>query len=359
MESESASTNRSKTADSLDCIDIVTPLAENTCPGTSDAIPMERLNSSALEQNGGSQVKNNLWVQIESEPVIEYEMNSFVKVVKQRRLLQKLVYMFSVFSIILLTHSLLEATWLLPYYYSVSAPVLLFIRIIMYCNYKWQYFLLEFCYVGLVMLYMFIWALPYSPRFFAVVFSLSNGPLLWGMGIYQNSFVFHNIEKVTSVFIHFFPAILCFVIRWYPVQTSRKWYVPFLSRDWEMSLVWLVVIPVGCVGLHNCVYNVIVHMLLKPSEDHITSFKFFIARKESDMIVKAFNIFGTRWRIFVYNFLHVLVCGVSMFASLLWYNYFIAHCVFLSSMFTLTIYNGANYYMDVFSVRGFESVHRG
>lgn len=38
--------------------------------------------------------------------------------------------------------------------------------------------------------------------------------MLWAIPTWRNSFVFHSLDKVTSVFIHLFPALLTYVKRW-------------------------------------------------------------------------------------------------------------------------------------------------
>lgn len=53
-----------------------------------------------------------------------------------------------------------------------------------------------------------------TPKFWT--YYISNGPLLIAIVAWRNSLVFHDLDKLTSVFIHLFPALVTFAMRWYP-----------------------------------------------------------------------------------------------------------------------------------------------
>ena len=48
-----------------------------------------------------------------------------------------------------------------------------------------------------------------------ISFSLSMGPLLFGIPCYRNSLVFHSLDRLTSLKIHLGPAVAMFLSRWY------------------------------------------------------------------------------------------------------------------------------------------------
>ena len=58
--------------------------------------------------------------------------NGVFQVIKRLYLKEKLVFVISIVTIVLLSYALLSLHWLLPYYYAVSAPLLIIIRIILY-----------------------------------------------------------------------------------------------------------------------------------------------------------------------------------------------------------------------------------
>ena len=43
-----------------------------------------------------------------------------------------------------------------------------------------------------------------------VMFGIANGPLAWATYIFRNSLVFHDLDKMTSVYIHVLPLFLTY-----------------------------------------------------------------------------------------------------------------------------------------------------
>lgn len=65
-----------------------------------------------------------------------------------------------------------------------------------------------------------------SVSFFKSVYMLATGPLAWAIPVWRNSLVFHDIDKITSIFIHAFPGMLVFCMRWYPNMHNQVCGVP-------------------------------------------------------------------------------------------------------------------------------------
>ena len=49
---------------------------------------------------------------------------------------------------------------------------------------------------------------------FQVVFSFALGPLAWSVALFRNSLVIHSQGHMLSLFIHLFPPLIVFIIRW-------------------------------------------------------------------------------------------------------------------------------------------------
>jgi len=103
-------------------------------------------------------------------------------------------------------------------WYTLLIFPLLALRYYFYNKAKYQYFMLDFCYFVQLMLLFSLYALPNSLQYFQIVFALSNGPLALGIVMWRNSLVFHDLDKLTSVFIHIFPPLVTFCLRWYPTR---------------------------------------------------------------------------------------------------------------------------------------------
>jgi len=98
------------------------------------------------------------------------------------------------------------------FYVSMLIPLMI-VRFFTYHKANFHYFMLDFCY------YMQIWAVlvivfPNDVPLFKVFFGLCNGPLLIAVIMWQNKMVFHDFEKLTSLFIHIYPPLLSYAIRW-------------------------------------------------------------------------------------------------------------------------------------------------
>ncbi|ESO91084.1 hypothetical protein LOTGIDRAFT_233561 [Lottia gigantea] len=279
----------------------------------------------------------------------EQDLREFLLVLKKKRLQEKLVYVISIGTIILLTHSLMASQWLLPYYYTISTPCLLLIRTIIYWKYKWNYFLLDFCYYGNVLWYLFLWIWPQHGNIFMASFAVANGPLLWAAVIFRNSLVLHSVDKVTSVYIHTLPAFLSFALRWYSEDTSMKWRKDFVPDINNWSVQWLIVVPFLGFVLHSILHSILTS-IFPPPEEYLTSYKCLTAQ-ESSFMFKAVDLLGPNYRVVLYVVFNWIYCLVSVTLSIIWYNCFLAHAVFIAFIFFIITYNGATYYLDVFSVR--------
>jgi Protein of unknown function (DUF2838) len=96
----------------------------------------------------------------------------------------------------------LQLLYLLPY------------RSYVYKKLKWHYFLFDLCYYVNILSLVFLWILPQSPALFVACYCLSHGAVASAVITWRNSLVFHDADKVTSLFIHVYPAFTFTVIRW-------------------------------------------------------------------------------------------------------------------------------------------------
>jgi hypothetical protein len=282
--------------------------------------------------------------------------------------------------------------WVLLYpetfgkFYSFSISGFIALRYYMYRKEKYTYFLYDMCYFVDFMCILQVWAMPSSwhhkldvlipeslrgraaHALFLTNFSLVTGPLAWAIPLWRNSLVFHSLDKVTSVFIHFLPQLFVFCYRWFPHATGfnptdpkaglppmglNEWFVRplclylvwqslylFITEFWyrkeldqdpeiQTSLRWLV------IDSKN-IMNKIVHQvcwrtgLLKPKENldvqGVKTLLVFVAAQ------------------FIYTW-------ITMIPVYLVYTYFHVHLAFLIYLFVTCAYNGACYYIEVFAER--------
>lgn len=65
-----------------------------------------------------------------------------------------------------------------------------------------------------------LYAFPTSCPLLKSNFLLANGPLAFAVPVWRNSLVFHDLEKITSLYIHVYPGLLLYALRWYPSSPS-------------------------------------------------------------------------------------------------------------------------------------------
>lgn len=96
--------------------------------------------------------------------------------------------------------------------YTVQAAILLPLRIYYYKKRAWHYFLFDLCYYITILNFVFIWLAPSSATLWIVCYCMSHGSLASAVITWRNSLVFHDFDKVTSLFVHLYPPIVFTVI---------------------------------------------------------------------------------------------------------------------------------------------------
>lgn len=142
------------------------------------------------------------------------------------RVLDKYTFTFGVMGLLLTEYMALEYPSLFQYYFVAIMLPLLALRVVLFSRTKQQYFLLDYCYWVNGLGFALVLAphlLPaadmdkykeYMEIAWQVLFVSANGPLFFAMIAWNNSLVFHSVDKVTSTYVHLFPALLSLCERW-------------------------------------------------------------------------------------------------------------------------------------------------
>ena len=70
---------------------------------------------------------------------------------------EKLVFILSIAGVMLCGFGIVSFPWILPYFYTATIPFLMGLRIWLYWEAKWQLFLVDFCYVTNLLLFIYLW----------------------------------------------------------------------------------------------------------------------------------------------------------------------------------------------------------
>ncbi|XP_070539748.1 uncharacterized protein [Ptychodera flava] len=261
------------------------------------------------------------------------DKTGFVSFLWKNHIPEKIVFVLAVANLFVWAFGLCVVPWILPYYYTICAPILLALRIRWYLGpVKWHLFMLDFCYIANITCMVYLWAFPNNEHLFHMVFAMGNGPLLWAVALYRNSLVLHSLDKMTSIFIYLLPAYVTFGVRWYPELAGQHWYTIFLQQHTGPDLVWLVATPLALFVAHSMLYVFIIYIIVRPSDEYLDSYRYFTS-DENSIQYKLANLFGPRMRLVVYYTVCYFMCTCMLLLTWMWYQYFVAHVVFLAIVF--------------------------
>jgi hypothetical protein len=129
---------------------------------------------------------------------------------------QKSVFVACLVTVVLAAFWLGSAPFTFYRLYTLAASILLPARWVAYRKDGAHYYLLDLCYFGNVLTLYSIWWAPASLHARHAAFAFGAGPLLWAIPAFRNAAVFHDADKMTSLFIHAGPALVAWAGRWRP-----------------------------------------------------------------------------------------------------------------------------------------------
>ena len=97
--------------------------------------------------------------------------------------------------------------------YTVQAFYLLPLRAYQYKKRAWHYILFDLCYYTTILNLVYIWFLPSSTLLWVACYCMSHGSLASAVITWRKSLVFHDTDKVTSLFVHIYAPLVFTVIR--------------------------------------------------------------------------------------------------------------------------------------------------
>lgn len=198
------------------------------------------------------------------------------------------------------------------------------------------------------------------------IFALSNGPLAWAIVAWRNSMVFHSIDKVTSILIHLGPPILCASLRHVAVAEEQMHRAPgsrcLQGAKFEIRSVFaLPLVALVTYVIWQLLYLIIVVVFRKKKKvieqrNYATSFSYLYNRsaknkKRPGLVSRVCGVFGSKYRFAVYTFLQFLYAIVTILPTKLLWDYPAVHELFLGGMTTISVWNAANFYIEIFSKR--------
>jgi hypothetical protein len=244
-------------------------------------------------------------------------------------------------------------------WYTICLISLMIARFIYFKQQKYHYFLLDFCYYTQLLTFLCLYVIKSSPWFFKICFIFSNGPLMTAIIVWRCSIVFHDFDKLTSIYIHILPSMLMYAMRWHTLGSEMIEDLTF--SDYVRAAIGYIIWQIT--------YYVKTEVLDKDHLDGdpeiLTSLRWLATDKNNTFartilkLLKAIHVVGENEDYNPYETKTKVIFILSQFIYTLftflptpiYYNNQHAHLWFIVIMFVVSVYNGASFYIEVFSKR--------
>ncbi|KDR68975.1 hypothetical protein GALMADRAFT_282846 [Galerina marginata CBS 339.88] len=238
--------------------------------------------------------------------------------------------------------------------YTLIGSYLLPLRIYIYKKRDWHYFLFDLCYYVTILNFLFFWVFPSSPTLFVACYCLSHGSVASAVITWRNSLVFHDRDKVTTLFIHIYPPFSFTVIRHFYPNAEERFpalaAVPQLN-PWRALLLSSVLYAIWQLLYWKFVF---VNRRAKIESGQRTTSLTYLLNDKRGAIGRALAAIPPGRREasfmggqFVYAMLTELPVVFFFYDSAAW------SAGFLLLIFSVSVWNGGGFYIEVFG-RKFE-----
>lgn len=291
------------------------------------------------------------------------------------KLFDKIGFTLGVLNIAICQYFLLNIPSFFWLWYSIVVPLLLIMRVKHFRSLGWQYFLIDFCYFVIILTFLNIFVLNDSKWLFNILFIYTNGPMTIAIIVWRNSLVFHDYDKITSVYIHLLPCMLYYVGRWYkhePLYTLQDTTVSCIKIQSNTDTSLTIIDFINASGVYllwQLFYfiktEVIDKDVLNCHPELITSLR-WLSKDTKNPLAKAILKLCRKIGIFQkdenYDHTKIKTLVVFMVSQFIYtlstfiitpflFSSHIFHLIWIIFIFTMSVYNGASFYIDIFSAR--------
>lgn len=195
---------------------------------------------------------------------------------------------------------------------------------------------------------------------FCAYWGIANGPLLLATGLLGNALVFHDPDNTISLFIHLFPALLMYTMRWHRDQVLNAWPGLFDLdyydgiRPWQDIYVkaticygcWWVLYTLWLLacGMHlpQSGTDTVFHWAMRGAAGNVVAKVTGCSAEERVARAKT-NDFSRRDAL-VYLTLHAIAVCVALTVGVASFYSWRLHAALIAAMALVATYNGASRY---------------
>lgn len=246
------------------------------------------------------------------------------------------------------------------FYWWFTAQFVYFMPIRFYTYHRkgYHYFLADLCYFVNALCIMTLWLFPRSKRLFISTYCLAYGNNAVAIVMWRNSLVFHSLDKVTSLFIHVMPPVMlhCLVHLTpadllqsrFPAVYNIKFSAPDSPQHY--SLMDMLTWPTLPYAVWQLSYHFLITVRRREqiAAGRPTSFTWLRKSYAKTWIGKIVLSLPESLQEPAFMFIQYSYALLTIVPCPIWFWYRWASASFLMFVFSWSIWNGANYYMDVF-----------
>jgi len=271
----------------------------------------------------------------------------------------KLSFLLGVLILVLGQYLVLRYPTIIPSFYTAVLVGLVANRYLQFTAEKCQLFMLDFCYFMNLSTIIQILFFPDSLLWFKANYVLCMGCLMNAMVVWQNSLIFHSIDKLTSLLLHALAPFTLHLIRWGIIPLP-------ISNEEELSLTELTIIPFMMYLTWQLLYLFIIEVVLAEKISKDQELDFSLRHLASDtnngmhqLVTTIMRNIGVMEEQEVFNAETVKTKIIFIIAQLVYtvisiipvpllFNSYYCSVVYISLIYGWTVWRGSNFYYDDF-----------
>ena len=191
---------------------------------------------------------------------------------------------------------------------------------------------------------------PDSQFLYNISFAFASGPLLIAVLVLRNSFVPHSIEHITNLSIHILPSLTLWSIKTSECSDFVNSMVTMSIWDFCMNSMMVYIV-------WTVFYSLIIFYLTPERTErkgNLTMYKYIM---ENERVHKSCGLLGESFRPVMFMGQHALGSFLLIVFAYFQLNYHWVHTSWVFFICCYGIWNGACYYIEIFSKRYEKDIH--
>jgi len=270
-------------------------------------------------------------------------------------------YVFGLIIIFLGEYLVLREPQLFTTFYIIILTILVIRRFFEYKSEKSLLFMLDLCYFVNISCLVQLIFFPNCQQWHLCNYALSLGSLMNAMVVWQNSFILHNLSKITSCLLHAFAPFTLHLVRWS--------IIPTLLQQTEVTIWDVFILPMLMYLLWQIVYLLITEIVLaswiKSDKDQVFALRALATDSNNGMhqlvlgIMRKIGVMKNSEEFdaetiktkLIFVSAQLMYTIVTLLPVKLLYNSYIFSILYLTGIFAWCVFQGAESYFEDFTER--------